>query len=195
MAMYAWHFDFSVELLWTIDAFLSAAECTALIEEQRDAAWLPATVNGATGRIIDTKVRSSSTAVVRDEALADRLYERVRPRLPTSMVDQCGGRPRRVKPVGLYQPLRVYRYEPGQRFAPHHDQSYQDGSGRRSLLTFMIYLNDDFTGGTTTFPDQKREIHPRPGTALLFQHMLLHCGEQVVSGVKYVLRSDVIFGE
>lgn len=195
MAMYAWHFDFSVSLLWTIDEFLSPGECAAILAEQQRADWLPATINGATGRIVDAKVRSSSTAVVRDSGLAERLYARVLPHLPQVMVDQVGGRPRRVKPVGIYQPLRVYRYEPGQQFAPHHDQSYQDGSGRRSLLTFMIYLNEDFTGGTTTFPDQKQEIHPRAGRALLFQHMLLHCGERVLTGTKYVLRSDVIFGE
>ena len=36
---------------------------------------------------------------------------------------------------------------------------------------------------------------PRTGMALLFQHMLLHSGERVVSGIKYVLRSDILFGE
>ncbi len=195
MAMYAWHFDFAVDLLWTVEDLLSRSECAAILHDQRDAVWLPATINGATGRIVDAKVRSSSTAVVRDGELAERLYQRLLPRLPGAMVDQLGGKPRRVKPVGLYQPLRVYRYEPGQQFAPHHDQSYQDGSGQRSLLTFMVYLNEDFQGGTTTFLDQKQTIEPRTGRALLFQHMLLHCGERVTSGSKYVLRSDVIFGE
>ena len=163
MAMYAWHFDFAVDLLWTVEDLLSRSECAAILHDQRDAVWLPATINGATGRIVDAKVRSSSTAVVRDGELAERLYQRLLPRLPGAMVDQLGGKPRRVKPVGLYQPLRVYRYEPGQQFAPHHDQSYQDGQGRRSLLTFMVYLNEGFEGGTTTFPEQKEVIVPRTG--------------------------------
>jgi hypothetical protein len=36
-------------------------------------------------------------------------------------------------------------------------------------------------------------IVPKAGTALLFQHMLLHAGTRVRSGVKMVLRSDVLY--
>ena len=57
----------------------------------------------------------------------------------------------------------------------------------------MVYLNDDFAGGETEFVDLRRTIVPRTGSALLFQHMLLHAGETVTSGVKYVLRSDVLY--
>lgn len=34
---------------------------------------------------------------------------------------------------------------------------------------------------------------PRTGTALLFQHLLVHEGCVVRTGVKYVLRSDVMY--
>jgi len=36
-------------------------------------------------------------------------------------------------------------------------------------------------------------IVPATGTALLFQHMLLHAGKRVTSGTKLVLRSDVLY--
>jgi prolyl 4-hydroxylase len=34
---------------------------------------------------------------------------------------------------------------------------------------------------------------PKTGTALLFQHMLLHAGTRVTEGSKLVLRSDVLY--
>jgi len=193
--MYIGHFDFTVQFLWTVEGLLSSAECAKLLADYDAGPWLPATINGATGRVVEAHVRNSSTAIVKDATLTETLFARLRPHLPASMVDQWGQRPRRVVPAGLYQPLRIYRYEPGQHFGLHHDQSYQDPDGRRSLLTFMVYLNQDFEGGTTTFPEQKEVIVPRTGMALLFQHMLLHSGERVASGIKYVLRSDVLFGD
>jgi hypothetical protein len=36
-------------------------------------------------------------------------------------------------------------------------------------------------------------IVPRAGDALWFQHRLLHAGNPVTGGVKYVLRSDVLY--
>jgi hypothetical protein len=95
---------------------------------------------------------------------------------------------------GLNQPLRIYRYEPGQHFGPHQDQSYAGPGGSSSLLTFMVYLNDDFEGGGTAFLDEGRTVAPRTGMALLFQHKVLHAGERVLRGTKYVLRTDVLYG-
>ncbi len=57
----------------------------------------------------------------------------------------------------------------------------------------MVYLNDDFTGGTTNFLHLEKRIEPRAGMALFFQHRLLHEGSEVTDGVKYVLRSDVMY--
>src|SRR5258707_1167290 len=95
--------------------------------------------------------------------------------------------PARVVPLltrGARVPVRIYRYEPGQHFGLHQDQSYFGEDGTKSLLTFMVYLNDGFGGGETDFPEQERTIVPEAGTALLFQHMLLHAGKRVTSGTK-----------
>src|SRR6266436_493544 len=94
--------------------------------------------------------------------------------------------------LGLNERLRFYRYGPDQQFAAHVDGSFVRANGERSLLTFMVYLNDGFEGGETKFTETT--IQPRKAMALIFRHELLHEGAAVTSGRKYVLRSDVMFG-
>ena len=63
----------------------------------------------------------------------------------------------------------------------------------RSLLTLLVYLDDDFDGGATDFPEQGETVTPRAGDALWFQHALLHAGRPVTRGTKHVLRTDVLY--
>lgn len=94
------------------------------------------------------------------------------------------------RPIGLPKDLRFYRYDPGQRFKMHKDGPWKE-AGYTSKLTFLVYLNDDFTGGGTDFRDFR--VQPETGDALLFVHDTWHEGEAVTSGRKYVLRSDVLY--
>jgi hypothetical protein len=93
--------------------------------------------------------------------------------------------------MALPKELRFYKYSPGQRFKMHKDGSWSE-AGLTSKLTLLVYFNDDFLGGETDFRDFK--IAPRRGTALLFIHDTWHEGLMVTVGMKYVLRSDVLYG-
>jgi hypothetical protein len=194
MGLYLGHFDFEHRLLWTVPGLFSPAECASILAGAADHAWLPATVNSASGRVVEAGVRDSTTAVLRDHALAAELYQRVLPHVPRRMSTELGSRGRvRMEVAGVYVPVRIYRYEPGQHFGLHNDQSYFGEDGTKSLLTLMVYLNEGFGGGETDFPEQGQTIVPRTGMALLFQHMLLHAGKRVTAGTKLVLRSDVLY--
>lgn len=92
---------------------------------------------------------------------------------------------------GLNSYFRFYRYAPGQRFSWHCDRSFR-AHRESSLLTFMIYLNEGYEGGETRF--ESMSVASKPGMALVFEHGLLHEGAEVTGGVKYVLRSDVMYG-
>ncbi len=90
------------------------------------------------------------------------------------------------------------------------DNAYSD---RWSQLTFLLFLSDDYEGGATQFhvskadasrparhPDDAEIIDLRTplGGALCFPHGLhpqhcTHSSQQVVSGTKYIIRSDVLF--
>ncbi len=62
----------------------------------------------------------------------------------------------------------------------HEQYAYDAFDGdRRSRLTFLVYLNEDFEGGCTTFflPNARREgtmdafpVRPRAGSVLVFPH-------------------------
>jgi hypothetical protein len=96
--------------------------------------------------------------------------------------------------VGLNERFRVYRYGPGQRFAPHLDGSFvRPGGEARSLLTWLLYLEGDCVGGATHLPHHDLEVAPVPGTLLVFEHRQLHAGLAVREGRKTVLRSDVMY--
>lgn len=110
------------------------------------------------------------------------------------------------KAIGLNPNLRIYRYREGQFFEKHYDESVsamtKSGSGK-TKWTLLIYLTggDEFKGGGTIFHPHRRgmkplNVHPDKGMALLHKHgddCMLHEGELITGGVKWVLRSDVVF--
>ena len=102
-------------------------------------------------------------------------------------------------PVGLNPHVRVYRYVTGDRFGAHVDERVEV-EGRRSEYTMLVYLSENVTGGDTIFYDargrERARVSPKIGRALYFRHgaeLPEHEGEAVRGGVKYVLRSDVLF--
>ena len=190
--MYAGHVDFALPMLQVVERLFTPAECRQILATAEGAEWLPATINRASGREVDARIRDNLIAIVRDAALATTLWTRTAPHVPATMSSGWDGPRRTMRTHGLYEPLRVYRYEVGHYFGLHTDQSYaKDGS--RSLLTLLVYLDDDFDGGETDFPEQHQTIAPRAGDALWFQHAVLHAGTRVTRGTKHVLRTDVLY--
>lgn len=60
-------------------------------------------------------------------------------------------------------------------------------------MVFLIYLNEGCLGGETLFRQGNLKVSPKMGSAILFEHQLWHQGAEVESGVKFVLRSDVVY--
>ena len=190
--MYAGHFDPLVALTGRVLAVYTAGECDDILASMRDAEWLPGTVNRAAGREVDTDVRDNLIAIVRQPEIGSTLWTRIAPHVPPTMTTAWDGPRRTVHAHGLFTPLRVYRYEVGHHFGLHSDQSYTRDDAR-SLLTLLLYLDNDFDGGETEFPEQDLIVAPRTGDALWFQHAVLHAGKAVTRGTKHVLRTDVLY--
>lgn len=136
--------------------------------------------------------RNNDRALLDDEALATRLFERLRSSLPLRWEED--GAVWRLH--GLNSRFRFCRYRDGQQFTKHRDGAWSRTADERSWLTVMLYLNDarEFVGGATRFYETGVEgVAPGEGQAIVFDHRIWHDGEAVTSGVKYVMRTDVMY--
>ncbi|PYH43552.1 uncharacterized protein BP01DRAFT_367327 [Aspergillus saccharolyticus JOP 1030-1] len=115
------------------------------------------------------------------------------------------------EPLGLNGNIRIYRYTKGQFFDKHYDDSNtltfnspgQPARPARTTWTLLIYLTACEGGETIFYPEPTRKdrnprpvsVSPEPGMALLHrhgEHCMLHEGAEVLSGEKWVLRSDLV---
>ncbi|KAJ3196024.1 hypothetical protein HK101_010348 [Irineochytrium annulatum] len=151
-----------------------------------------------------------------DEEMGEAIAKRALPHLaPTVKGDDDEEGERALE--GLNFRFRIYRYVPGALYRPHIDGAwprssigeyvYDASEGHTwSKSTFLIYLNEGFANGETTFfiPSMTegvmdaRRVTPRCGSALVFPHgavadVLLHEGSGVKQGCKYVIRTEVLY--
>lgn len=202
-----------------IHNLFSPDECTQLIRLAEDEGFDNATIAGPGGKqIMCTDIRCCGRCIIDDVKLADSIYERVlnaiRGRTPfeekvmhapwasssIASAQQCAEEIR-VIAVGLNERLRFIKYTKGHFFAPHQDIAFTRGAefgeraGETSYITVQIYLNEKFKGGSTRFVCGNRfyDVQPRRGSALVFDHDLLHEGSLVTRGQKYSVRTDIMF--
>lgn len=135
-----------------------------------------------------------------DDRLNNAVFERVHTFLPPGA-------------LGLNAHWRFYRTDRGVGMARHTDGA-RTGSGMRngtvvrdafgdrlSQYSIVFYLNDDFKGGDLIFTTgvwQRQPVSVPKGGAALFPHgesslSLLHEGDLVLLGAKYIFRTDVMF--
>ncbi|BCL40085.1 prolyl hydroxylase family protein [Nostoc sp. MS1] len=179
--------------IFTLDNILCPQECAEYINLTESIGYTEAPINTIRGFQMRRDIRNNERVILDDHQRAFDLWQRVSDYIPKTIG--------RWQAVGLNERFRFYRYDPGQRFAIHHDGSYRRPNGEESLLTFMIYLNEGFEGGETRFHLSPRyheelpniSVVPVIGMALCFVHELVHEGVTVVQGRKYVLRSDVMY--
>jgi 2OG-Fe(II) oxygenase superfamily len=102
--------------------------------------------------------------------------------------------------------VQVVQYRPGDYFRPHYDERpnpfrfITNGKPTGRYATLLVYLNDDYEGGYTRFPqisEGPTVVQPKKGKAILFRNLnpdngrclyqSYHEGTEVLSGKKYVL--------
>jgi prolyl 4-hydroxylase len=172
--------------IFTLEGALSPAECDGFIRRAEESGFgdAPVTVGFNKFRMIPD-FRNNTRVIADDADLAAFLWSRVASHVPDGLGD--------YQPVGLNERFRYYRYDVGQQFDWHRDGAFVRSPSEQSLLTVLFYLNEGFEGGTTDFMDEELIVAPRRGMALFFSHPLLHRGAPVTKGIKYVLRTDVMY--
>jgi prolyl 4-hydroxylase len=169
--------------IFLIENFWSVEKCDQYIARSESKGYEAATVQTETGPRVVDHIRNNNRVLYKDIALAQELWKELAPHVPQFIGDS--------EAIGLNELFRFYRYQGGQQFRKHRDQSYIRNSREASYYTFMIYLNDSFKGGETRFNDLV--VRPKKGSALVFYHYLEHEGTEVMEGTKYVLRTDIMF--
>jgi hypothetical protein len=172
--------------------FASKAECSWIISAARPR-LLPAKVfDSETGEQIHHGTRDNSFFALGIGEM-NVLTEVIRTRISAAT----------NLPVPLFEPAQVLHYAVGQRFKAHHDfldpanpayRETMESFGQR-IATLLIYLNDGYEGGETTFPNIGLRFRAGIGDALLFANVhrdgkpdinTLHAGEPPTSGEKWV---------
>jgi len=88
---------------------------------------------------------------------------------------------------GIYD-IKIQRTQPGEGYHLWHcEDSTRRDCGR--LLTFILYLNDEFEAGETEFLYLEKRIKPTTGTLLLFPGAFTHThrGNPPIGGTKYII--------
>ncbi|KAJ7472454.1 hypothetical protein B0H11DRAFT_2039073 [Mycena galericulata] len=189
------------------------SECKALVDAAEAVGMLPDEPTAGSATQL-ASVLAHNFIWLADTNFLSTMYSRVVDLLPQTI---HGGAVR-----GINARFRLYRYRPGALYRPHIDGAwpasalddttvppsyvYDSDPAVYSRLTFLIYLNDDFDGGCTTFflPSaehgilEARPVKPRTGTVCVFPHgaargSLLHEGSGVTEGAKYVIRTEVLY--
>jgi prolyl 4-hydroxylase len=150
-------------------------------------------VDARTGEVRADPMRTSSHVT-----LGPRQHDHV-----LEALERCISRVSGV-PVLNGEFLQILRYQPGEEFRPHVDYFNESGAGAYQSLadggqraqTVLMYLNDDYTGGSTCFPELQLDIKARRGDMLHFHNLgadglghrdSLHAGVPVAAGEKWLL--------
>jgi hypothetical protein len=107
-------------------------------------------------------------------------------------------------PTAFMEPPRIFHYALGEDIKPHYDRigNEVEGYGKEGgylgdrIVTFILYLNDDFEGGELDFPKAGFRCKGAKGDAVYFAHvdpsgkqdpLSLHAGLPISKGEKWVL--------
>lgn len=178
--------DLEKPFIFELEEILSAEDCKKWITRIIDAGPEPAPINTPRGTAIVDQIRNNRRVIFDNQEWANELFEPIKNDVPKEIhgMNLCG----------INERFRCYQYLPGQRFAPHSDGAFFRNEIEQSFYTYMIYLNDDFEGGETTFlVNPEIVIKPKTGCGLFFQHPIIHEGVEVTKGKKYVLRTDLMY--
>ena len=178
-----------------IEGFLAPYECDRLINISIEKGMVSSLV-GFDDSYIDTNVRKSKQVWMgaEDNDITHIIREKVQNMVDTLRQSKC------ISDKYMFEDIQIVNYAQGGKYDPHYDGD-ECGEGKQCppnqrICTVLIYLNDDFTGGYTRFPNLNISIKPKKGKALFFwvsnpldgqlYKETLHGGEPVLSGEKWI---------
>jgi 2OG-Fe(II) oxygenase superfamily len=166
--------------------FLQSKTCQQIIAEARPLTWTVAQIQEEApdgGERIYTHSKTRAARMLdgpKAAEICDRFNRRAR-RIVKPLIEQ-------VWKLDLKRQsgTQLIRYAKGGHYLPHVDAG---GELAERYFSIVIYLNDDFEGGHTSFPSLGFSVKPQAGRAIVFPSRYLHCAEPVTRGEKFVVVS------
>lgn len=184
-----------------MEGFLSDQHCDTL-RELAIAEGMEDSKVGEDKFELDTDVRNSKQVWFKKDAndVARYIHNKVKSLVEgTSQIQSCF---KGISANKNFEDVQVVRYGVKGKYDPHFDGTEcGDDVGikcfeNQRLATVLIYLNDDFEGGHTRFPNLGISITPKKGSAVFFwvadqsnklvYQETLHGGDPVLSGEKWI---------
>lgn len=174
----------------TIDGFASMAECQWLMDIAKPRLQRAIIHYAQTGEEGIDPGRTNQFALF-GFSHQDVIVEMIRGRIANAI----------SAPLPCLEASQVLHYAPGEEFAPHHDfldaKAMTEEIARRGqrAVTALVYLNDEFEGGETAFPELGIEHRGKVGGALIFSNVdamgrpdprTRHAGRPPISGEKWL---------
>ncbi len=149
--------------------FVTDSACAWLIEQARPNLRRALIYDPVGGKDIADHMRTNSAAGF-DLMHADLVQAAVQWRMSVAV----------GVPVGHMEGPTVLHYAVGEQITNHYDfvnpriQNYQAEIEKRGqrIVTFLVYLNDDYEGGETDFPDLGLRYHGAKGQGIFFTNAL-----------------------
>jgi prolyl 4-hydroxylase len=199
----AWHAvppstDLSASpLIRSYDTFVGEPVCRWLIERSRGR-LSRALVYEALSKEVTVKPSRTNTAAVFNMLDTDLVFVLMQRRMAACL----------QVPLRQFEAATVLHYDEGEEITEHYDfvdpqvPNYQQEIAQRGdrLVTFLIYLNEDYGAGQTAFPRLGIDHKGKRGGALFFVNArpdlgadtrTLHAGRAPVSGEKWIVSQFV----
>lgn len=149
--------------------FVTDSVCAWLIEQARPNLKRALIYDPVGGKDIADHMRTNSAAGF-DLMHADLVQAAVQWRMSATV----------GVPIGHLEGPTVLHYAIGEQITNHYDfvnpriQNYQDEIAKRGqrIVTFLVYLNDDYEGGETDFPELGLRYHGARGNGIFFTNAL-----------------------
>lgn len=159
-------------------------ECKYLVDTAAPLLQPSVVVDPRTGRQVPNPVRTSSAAGFPFTEENPTIHALNRRLAAASGTDVRAG-----------EPLQILRYAPGEQYHRHSDALPGVAPAQQRVLTFLVYLDEGYEGGETSFPALGITFRGRPGDGLLFRNAsadgqpdprAVHAGLPVTRGVKHL---------
>jgi len=169
--------------------FLSNDECDKIIDMSKDKLFI-SKIYGKDEDTLSSSFRNSLQHWLNDDDIfIKNISDRIRKIINAK--------------TNFMEPLQIVKYPENGYFYHHYDACTDTeeichrmnlGHGHR-YMTFIIYLNDDYEGGETDFPNKNIKIKPEKGKGILFYNTdvngnilndSLHAGLPVTKGIKWI---------